>query len=878
MKCTKCGSPIIETEKYMDLGTERGKCQHGHWTTLDSALKRYLTTRIENATDYGEIDYLSNQRPYLFRPNTLTFVGASMGVGKTYAVFQEGKETRDPTIVIVPRVSLAMSLYEAYKDFASVSCWCSASQRDDRRAERTIHITTPPMLPTIIDKLDKPPKIAIDEIDFFDSLIRADILSKSSRSIKQILKEHSEEGIVALGQTAFTEEMQLFADEIGIPLEGIYATKKNPEKHTCNIEEINGDNGKSTVIEKSVDKATEILNKGKHAFIFADGRKTAHIIQQQISQYTTEPAVVFDRYTRGSEESSQIIANQELTDDKRVFISSNAVDVGISFQDQNAEVIVCTTENLAQIGSARSVMQRALRNRVPCPIHIYCYIHKSHPVLPKKYKELEKNRNQYHAQIIADRDATLIERHAIVKSFNELAAVQVHDFLEHHAPIAGIDIEDYNVTGGYDEPAGWVSELGRAYQDECEEGALKEALAYIDLETLWSDARIAKEGSLGRMSPRPFSQLGHEMLNHLARATGWNGEGCDALNSEPSTVGIYSTHHAHVDEQLPQDFFLLLENIVKEYQKEDHELPNYKTLIRQARGFTRMHTGHSIIHGKLVPSSDWDDYTYEADEALESIHNTDDRLETQILFELIKGLRDEDTQDLIPEAKAAQLIEKALKRKYKGLTLRQHMELGHVGTSCYQAATAFEANPMLHIDFATTWITNNYPAALTRHKGTYKLARKPYWETIKAMSKMQFKAQGMDWKFTKADWFDFDNTPAKEVNANRIKELIYNTILQGNLSDKDIKDALPNTEIIGRDTIAKLRRESIKEQTSTHDKSYVKANVKKHVYAKHMRSKGINGSEDKGTKTEAHREIKEKYGIDNGTLNKYWKEWGNYNK
>ena len=797
MRCNKCESQAT-TRNYPELGSQVAICNDNplHRQTIDSVLKRSLNEKIENYTDYGEIDYLSNQTPELFKPNTLTFVGASMGVGKTYALFEESKKTRETTIIIAPRVSLAMSLFKAYRNSGSVSCWCSASKQEDRHPGRITHIVTPPMLPTVVNKLHDAPKIAIDEIDFFDNLIRADILSKSSRAIKQILREHSSTGIVALGQTAFTKEMELLADEIGIPLEGIYATKKNPDKHTCNITEIEGDNGKSTAIRKTVEKAAEILSQDKHVYIFADGRRTTHIIKQWVSDITDEPAIVFDRYTRGSEENQELIENQTLDDHKRVFISSNAVDVGISFQDKQGEVIVCSTENLARIGSARSLMQRALRNRVPCPIHIYTYTHNTNPMLPRKYREIEWNKNVYHAtEALAERDATLIERHAFVKSLNQLAAIQIEDFLEHHAPIAGIKILDHCPVNGDEEPKDEVSHYGKAYQQECEKEALEAALGTIENKTMWSETRIAKEGSLGRMHPRPYNQLGHEMVNQLACAIGWNGEGCESFNSDSATIGIYNQHHAGYAEYIDDNFFDLLEKIIKEYQKEDHELPNYKAIIQQANGFMRIHTGHSHISGMLVPSAQWDNYNYEANPDLESIHNKDDRLETEVLFQIVKALRDSEVDSIMTEQQAAKLISQALDHDYKGMTLRKHMQKGHLGTQTHQTIMLLNDNdPILNIQFAYDWIAAHYPASLTRHKGKYKLARRPYWNLIKEMTEVLFDTKkSTTWRFSYEDsndgWFGFDDVHVKDA-LDQITIEQMRAMIDNNKGQKEIREEL----------------------------------------------------------------------------------------
>lgn len=858
MKCPKCERVTIENTN-PQLGGLFAHCTYcGHTQTIDSVLKRFLNQRIENSIDYGEVDYLSSQQPELFKPNTLTFVGASMGVGKTYAVITWAKENKQTTIMLVPRVSLAMSLYESYKHIGSVSCWCSASQRDDRHPGRTIHIVTPPMLPTVISKLERTPNIAIDEIDFFDNLIRADILSQSSRSIKQILKEHTDTGIVALGQTAFTQEMKLFADEIGVPLEGIYATKKNPNKHTALIEEIQGDNGKSTVIRKTVEKAIEVLNKQKHVYILADGRRTANIIHERIKEKTGKDGIIFDRYTRGSQDNQQLSERQELSDDRPIFISSNAVDVGISFTDKNAEVIVCTTENLARIGSARSLMQRALRNRVPCPIYIYTFTHGTTPTLPKDYRELEWNRNVYHALIeLAEQDATLIERHALVKSLNELSSVQIIDFLEHHAPIAGIDIKSYNRTVGDDEPAEWVHIIGNQYQEDMDTETLKTATKIIDIESLWTEQRIAKEGSLGRMAPQPYEQLGHEMVSNLGRAIGWRGEGCESLNADNTTSGIYNTLHANSDEMLPREFFPLLRKIINEYETEDNELPNYKTLITQAQGFNRVHTGYSNVLGELVPSTQWDDYTYEPDPELESIHNTDDRLQTQILFKIITTLRGyEDDNGVMSDKTAATAIKKALTSEFQGMTLHEHMDKGHLGTYIHQTANNINDDASGYIQFACDWVSAHYPATLTRHHGTYKLARKSYWSLCKEMAEMQFLSHGVPFRFLHEDWFDFNEKSARDVqNITDQAELI--NMLKNGITIKEASKTLG---------IGSNRAKSLTKGYRDNEESKLDQEIQ------NKKTKATKEKHKRNTISKTKQNIAKKYNKSIRTVQKKWKE------
>ena len=781
--CQKCGHHMYIQNHVETHGLFTAVCPEcNHSYTVHSILKHHLNQRIENSIDYGEIEYLSNQSPQLYTPNTLTFIGASMGIGKTYTVFQHSQETQTTTIILVPRVSLAMSLYKEYKDTHSVSCWCSASQREDRHPGRIIHIATPPILPTLISKLHEAPHIAIDEIDFFDNLLRADILSQTSRNLKEILKAHIDTGIVALGQTAFTTEIELFTDEIGAELQGIYATKKTTKKHKCQIIEVIGEHGKGTVIQKTIDTAIHILNKQKRVYIFADGRKTTHIIKQRLNDITKKTPLVFDRYTRGSPENQAIIQNQGLTPEQHIFISSNAVDVGISFTDPHAEVIVCTTENLAHISSARSLMQRALRNRTPCPIHIITFTHKTMPVLPKVYRTLEWNQNRFHAtEAIAQRDQPLIKRHAIVKSLNELAAVQIYDFIEHHAPIAGIDIQKYHKIKGEPTPP-YIFQLGQAYQDECKDGALQAATDALDTETLWSETRISKEGALGRLNPQPTQQLGYEMLNTLARTNGWNGRGCESLETNTATAGIFSPLHATADEQLPRDFFPLLRDIIERYQDEINTLPAPKTLTQQVNGFTRLHTQHSIIQGKLIPNTPTDHYTYEPDPNIESIHTTDDRLQTEILFQLVTAIRDEeDNEGLIKADAVRNAIQKALTTPYAPYTLQEHLQRGHLGTHLHQIASIFHNHPEAYIPFAIQYLHTHYPTTLTQYKEHYKLTRSTYWQLIKQIAKMRFQTEGATFRFLHEDWFDFDESTAKQVIESKITQHL-NTLISTGMS------------------------------------------------------------------------------------------------
>ena len=87
---------------------------------------------------------------------------------------------------------------------------------------------------------------------------------------------------------------------------------------------------------------------------------------------------------RQSPEVAELHRLQHLPDDKKFFIATPAVDVGVSLFDKNAETIVFSVSNLLRNGLS-STVQQCLRNRTKPPLSIYAMKYQNAlPLAPKQ--------------------------------------------------------------------------------------------------------------------------------------------------------------------------------------------------------------------------------------------------------------------------------------------------------------------------------------------------------------------------------------------------------------------------------------------------------------------------------------------------------------
>ena len=116
--------------------------------------------------------------------------------------------------------------------------------------------------------------------------------------------------------------------------------------------------GRNRIAQAVIDQAKNVLATGKKCYIFCDERRSAQIIAAHFG----DKALLYDAYHKNSPDIAELHRLQRLPDDKDVLITTTAVDVGVSFHDENAETIVFNVQNPITNGLS-STVQQCLRNR-----------------------------------------------------------------------------------------------------------------------------------------------------------------------------------------------------------------------------------------------------------------------------------------------------------------------------------------------------------------------------------------------------------------------------------------------------------------------------------------------------------------------------------
>ena len=499
-------------------------------------------------------------------------LGAPMGSGKTTLIYQRAREALESnaiTILFVPRISLAQAAHaelaqqqidsqwlplsnigltqEAHAELArrETTLWSlfhEGSEKAKPKRERWKigeigSVATLGMMPRLLAEIsqnhsDRPVLFFFDEIDFITSLRLSEIFKAQSDEIKQIFKDaahHS--GIVTAGQTASTLALEAIAKDLDAPLKGYYTTPKILEQtatlHTVDSHSI--DQPKNRLTQAVIDHINKIINNtNKNIYIHADERRFCQIVKSLHPDLT----VIYDAYHRESPESKDLLWRKRLPDDKRIFVSSNAVDVGISIEDSYAETIVVSLSNTLHIGGLDSVVQRCMRNRQKPSLSIYHLKHQNAlPIAPSqasKYYKANISRLMNDDETAQDGFVDVL---GIEFGMRSLADSQPETFIQHHLEIAGfsvnalpIDLERVDFEQ--------VKSIRKSIQFAESEKVQDLATELLTPETLLMESEI-RQRTWEESQPAPIDRLAHERANATMRMCGWTGH---VEREDPNTI------------------------------------------------------------------------------------------------------------------------------------------------------------------------------------------------------------------------------------------------------------------------------------------------------------------------------------------------------
>ena len=563
--CSLCGKLAVPEMDFVSLQAFLNCPTCGTDTPAPSYLQYELHRKTEDPIISDHQGYIADDPLLAEEPlweNGIFHLGAPMGSGKTTLIYQRAREAAESgacTIIIVPRRSLAEAAHaELAQQQLSPSQWLPLSEiqiaqeahaelgRSDTTLWTLFHegsektkpkkerwkigeigsVATLGMMPHLIEKAlthsERPVRFFFDEIDFMESLRLSDIFKTQSDEIKQILKDAAHQyGIVTAGQTASALALEAIAKELSVPLKSYY-TAPQPLKRTAALYVVNShsvDKPKNRLQQVVIDHIHKLINNtNKNIYIHADERGFCGVVQKLFPNLT----VIYDAYHRDSPKSKDVLWRKRLPDDKRIFVSSNAVDVGISIEDSHAETIVVSLSNTLHIGNLESVVQRCMRNRQKPPLSIYHLKHQNPlPIAPSQAAD-------YHKASISrlmDDDETaqegLADTLGIEFGMRSLADNEPETFIQHHLEIAGFSTEVVPIdlkAVDYKQ----VKELRKSIRLEESEKVMNRATELLTPETLLMESEI-RQRTWEESQPAPINRLAHERANTTMRMCGWTG-------------------------------------------------------------------------------------------------------------------------------------------------------------------------------------------------------------------------------------------------------------------------------------------------------------------------------------------------------------------
>ena len=734
VECEKCGhSHAVPSINRYTL-TAHHFCQHcGHDQEKGSYLKYELDRKLKNAlisdySDYLADDPLLDEEP-LWTKGRWFHLAAPMGTGKTRLIYQRARETAETcaiTIIVVPRVSLAKAIFNQLREDTTLGwgLFYEGSETDKPKSQKwTIGqlgaVCTFGVLPHLIKKLKdekRPIRIFIDEVDFGFSLLLANIFKDMATEVKEmlcgIIQKH---GIVTAGQTASTLAIEAITAELGIDPENVTGYYMPPRPVTQNatfymVDIATADNTTNRLVQAVIEDVQKVLAQGKNAYVFCDERVTAEIVHS----FFGNQSLLYDAYHRGDPENEELLRLQRLPEGKRVFVASNAVDVGISIHDDNAETIVLCTGNPLTITPLASTAQKCVRNRSIPPLRIYFFNYQN--ALPLSPEQAIAFQTAHAKQTLGDEPVpdSLVELIGVKKSLETLTADQPADFLRHHLGQAGYELQLGNLdldTFDFQQ----VKDRRKQIKDREKAETIERAASILHPEQMLTDSEIRRR-NWEDSQPAPYNRLAHERAAKILQHCGWNGEverfeeTTDRDRFRKRSVEAFSD--AGVTDQMWQTA-----------RKSVHLDP--KKIEAWKRGYLGVHYPDAVYA------------EYETGRQGEFQHRPDDRLIGKLMTELLERLpREPSTLEAVGQA----LIDAAQER-YGNDTLSALMKDGSMGPAMAKRVRIIDlgrdAEPdEAHFEFVKGFISEHYPARIAKIGDRYQLATPRNEDDVKAFKEV----------------------------------------------------------------------------------------------------------------------------------------------
>ena len=734
VECKQCGhsDAVPSIDRY--TLTAHHFCQHcGHDAEIGSYLKYELDRKLKNTLISDHSGYLADDplldEESLWNTARWFHLAAPMGTGKTTLIYhraREAAETGAITIIVVPRVSLAKAILNQLREDTTLGwgLFYEGSETDKPKSQKwTIGqlgaVCTFGVLPHLIKKLKdekRPIRIFIDEVDFGFSLLLANIFKGMATEVKEtlcaIIQNH---GIVTAGQTASTLAIEAITAELGIDPENVtgYYMPPRPVKQNAALYMVDittADNTKNRLVQAVIDDVQKVLAQGKNAYVFCDERVTAEIVHS----FFDNQSLLYDAYHRGDPENEELLRLQRLPEGKRVFVASNAVDVGVSIHDANAETIVLCTGNPLTITPLASTAQKCVRNRSIPPLRIYFFNYQN--ALPLSPEQAIAFQTAHAKQTLGDEPVpdSLVELIGVKEALETLTADQPADFLRHHLGQAGYELQLGNLdldTFDFQQ----VKDRRKQIKDRENAETIERAASILHPEQMLTDSEIRRR-NWEDSQPAPYNRLAHERAAKILQHCGWNGEVERFEETTDRDRFRKGCVEAFRDAGVTDAMWATARNAV-------HLDP--KKIEAWKRGYLGVHYPDAVYA------------EYETGRQGEFQHRPDDRLIGKLMTELLERLpREPSTLEAVGQA----LIDAAQER-YGNDTLSALMKDGSMGPAMAKRVRIIDLGRDVepnerHFEFVKWFISAHYPARIAKIGDRYQLATPRNEDDVKAFKEV----------------------------------------------------------------------------------------------------------------------------------------------
>ena len=712
-RCERCGVgdsaiPWIETHLHM-AGRICPNCNLDE--TLGSLLHLELNRLPKNAivSDFivGDGKYLADdplisELPF-WEPGKMVHLGAVMGSGKTTYVINRAEADPDGIYLLgFPRKSLTYNAWTNRSRVLGTSAgwglYYGGSHPQYRQIDSGRVMFALPSLPSVIKDIrrkygaDFPPiYLFLDEFDFCAELMLANILRHASPQIRDLLLQIADKGgIVIAGQTEFPSTVELSAAELGIdPVENLhpYYNEAQPTGQIAELREYpDGEGKKNRLIAGVVEAVSGGLEQNIPQYVHADGRRIAQVIAS-----FQEDSQLFDKYYRGTAQNKDLLWQGRLDEDSMLFVSSNALDVGVSFRDPDAHTHVVMGENRLKYGSPPSYPQRGLRNREMPPLYCH-YIRYNNPLPISPFEAMERAEFRESMKLGEGEELpkNLVRLRAMRDSLNMLADNQMDTFLSHHLQKGGYGIKIQSPPPHQGTTVEQVRVRKKELKDAEKDAVRERAIEILDNIKVMSEGEIQRAGEQAKLEPIPTEQLAHEQANAALQATGWDG-----IVERRGDDGIVLPTEA-VFADVKQDQWQRANDLVQGGI-------DAGKLSKQRRGFIGVHFG--AVSRDLAEKD-------REDTQLLFIHRQNDGLIAALLTALLMFLPANSPQTL---DEVSPSIHQAFMVEYQGYSLAHWMVKGGFGDA--EAPRFLSWGPgaeitVDHLKWIAKFISTWYPARL----------------------------------------------------------------------------------------------------------------------------------------------------------------------